>query len=616
MSLPGGMGTASANAFFTPVLDLSMALFDQPQSVLWLVQLVVGSLTAVLVCRLAGMLFGRWTGVVSGLVVASYGPMITATGRFDSVVWLAMLLTAGLLLLAKEADRAWLIGVCLGLVAGAMLQTIPTAISAFWWICRCRGRKHGYHFASTWLACFILVSHSAEEMIYLPSPAVWADVGLWPQILSAPWHAVEWGGQGNPYRAVQDTVVSWLMWNHGVAFPFGILGPLAVMGIFRLWRRRTDDSLNALAFWLAAANIIGVCILGGDTQTRATALPMLVIVAADRVMTLRQDLRSRRALLFHGVAIMLLTVLFHVGGRGPHAVGTAYDYFNRGAAYERLSMNANAISEYERAVAFDVAPVEAHAALGRLHAAAGKFGSAAQAYRVALDVRPDEHTLREALATVLLRAELPSEAMEELLVLVEQMPDGERLRGVLGDARLMGGDSAGAMKEYSRMTIAEPDSARVLYNLSRLYEETGSKVEAIEGYQRLRDHAEWRVEAGWRAAVLMSDIGEIEAAEDLLELVLAEEPVNREALMGLGRLHAVAGRYSDALIHFEKLMLLEPDDYRIQFFLSKIYFRLGRESEADKAFEKYHHGKRRAEIKHTVEEDLEGILRQFGDWAQ
>ncbi len=111
-------------------------------------------------------------------------------------------------------------------------------------------------------------------------------------------------------------------------------------------------------------------------------------------------------------------------------------------------------------------------------------------------------------------------------------------------------------------------------------------------------------------------MGDSGKAEALLESVLAEEPDSRPGLMGLGRLLAIDGRYAKALPLFEKLELLEPDDYRTHFFLSKIYFRLGRESEAERAFEKYHLGKRRAEIKHSVEEDLEGILRQFGGWAQ
>jgi hypothetical protein len=64
------------------------------------------------------------------------------------------------------------------------------------------------------------------------------------------------------------------------------------------------------------------------------------------------------------------------------------------------------------------------------------------------------------------------------------------------------------------------------------------------------------------------------------------------------------------------LKVLDPDDYRTYFFLSKLYFRLQREDEAEKAFNDYQLGKRRAEMKESVEEDLEGVLRQFGEWTQ
>jgi len=415
---------------------------------------------------------------------------------------------------------------------------------------------------------------------------------------------------------VAGTVAAVLIWEYGVAFPFGILGPVAIVSLVRLWRGRMNQPGMAFAFWSTAASIVGVCIVGGDTATRVTALPMLIVVAVDRVLTWRQDLRSRQVLVFQGVSIGLLIVFFNVGGRGLHESGKAYDHYRRGAAYERLAMKANAISEYEEAAVFATAPVAAHAALGRLHAEAGKLGLAATAYRVALKISPDRHAWREALAGVLVRAELPNEAIEELQVLVDQKSDGRRLLGILGDARLMANDTAGAIEEYSAMIAVAPDSARVLYHLARLYQDAGFKAEALASYQRLRDHSGWRIEAGWRAAALLAELGNYGQAEAQLESVLAEEPDSRPALMGLGRLLAIDGRYAKALPLFEKLELLEPDDYRTHFFLSKIYFRLGRESEAERAFEKYHLGKRRAEIKHSVEEDLEGILRQFGDWAQ
>ena len=617
LAMPDGVGTAPIHPFFGLALDLSRRLFVEPHIALWVVQLFLGSLTALLAWRLGTLLFGHWTGVVSGLVVASYGPMIYATGRFDSVVWVLFLLSAGLVLLARVADRPWLIGLLLGTVAAMMPQTTPMALVALWWISGQRGWNHGLLFAITWLASSLVAVWIADGSAFAPLLALWRQPESWLQILCGPWLAGEWSAQDNFYRGVAGTVAAVLIWEYGVAFPFGILGPVAIVSLVLLWRGRMNQPGMAFAFWSTAASIVGVCIAGGDTATRVTALPMLIVVAAGRLVAWRQDLRSRKALVTQGVPIGLLIVVFNAGGRGLYESGKAYDHYRRGVAYEGLVMKANAIREYEEARGFAAAPVATHAALGRLYAEAdNKLGLAAAAYRTALKISPDQHAWREALAGILLRAELPNEAIEELQVLVDQKSDGRRLLGVLGDARLMANDTAGAIEDYSAMIAVAPDSARVLYHLARLYQDAGFKAEALASYQRLRDHSGWRIEAGWRAAALLAELGDSGKAEALLESVLAEEPDSRPGLMGLGRLLAIDGRYAKALPLFEKLELLEPDDYRTHFFLSKIYFRLGRESEAERAFEKYHLGKRRAEIKHSVEEDLEGILRQFGDWAQ
>ena len=114
----------------------------------------------------------------------------------------------------------------------------------------------------------------------------------------------------------------------------------------------------------------------------------------------------------------------------------------------------------------------------------------------------------------------------------------------------------------------------------------------------------------------MAERGEVEEAERLLRAVLAAEADNSPALWGLGRLLAVGGRYGQALPLFEHLRDMDPQDYRPYFFLSKLYFRLQREEEAERAYEKYQIAKRQAEMKQSAEENLDAVLRQFGELGE
>jgi tetratricopeptide (TPR) repeat protein len=238
------------------------------------------------------------------------------------------------------------------------------------------------------------------------------------------------------------------------------------------------------------------------------------------------------------------------------------------------------------------------------------------AYRQVLRHSPANGSAREELAQACLLAERPQEAAEEYRILSESGLAGNRFLGCLGDARLMAGDASGATAAYRKMVTAHPDSIRVLYHLARLYESEGFKEQALAAYRRLRADGPWRSEAGWRAAALLAERGDSEQAEQLLRAVLAAEADNRPALWGLGRLLAVGGRYEQALPFFERLQHMNPEDYRPYFFLGKLYFRLQREEEAERAYEKYQIKKRRAELKPSAEENLDAVLRQFGELGE
>ena len=117
----------------------------------------------------------------------------------------------------------------------------------------------------------------------------------------------------------------------------------------------------------------------------------------------------------------------------------------------------------------------------------------------------------------------------------------------------------------------------------------------------------------WRSAVLLVERGERQAAEEALNAVLAMDPDQPSALWELGKLLAVDERFVEALSVFERLRDIEPDGYRAHFFLGKLYYRVGRLEEAEAARRLFETRKRRAEVQQAMEDDLNAVLRQFGE---
>ena len=599
-ALPVGVGEIFGVAF-TPGQNLGIK---------W-VQAVLGAGNCLLVWRLGQACFGQPTGAVAGLLAACYGPFIYYEGLLAAGVWAIFSMLGGLLLLLRS--HSGLAGLLLGAACGMAGQTLLLAFVALYWF----ANRVGWGRASLalvvgWAVGFLpVVWWSSAWRALLPTLS-----SLRPEVLYQFWYGGEWTSQTDPYLAVEGSVVAVLLWDRGLALPFGLIGPLALLGIYGVWRVGDRTAEQSLALWGSGAGVAGALLYGGDAAVRIQAMPLLLIMAALALVGWRQMWPDRRALVLPVLGLVLLLVVCNWGDSALRSSGTANEHYRRGMAYEGLAMTANAIREYEGSIATGAAPVAAHIALGSLYKEIGEYARAIGAYRESLRQGVDSSNTREELAEAYLLAERPREAAAEYQLLSGAGSDGDLLLGRLGDARLMAGDASGALAAYDEMVAAHPDSVRVLYHLARLYESEGFKAEALDAYGRLRDHAPWRLEARWRAAALLAERGELEAAEHLLRAVLAMAADNSPALWGLGRMMAVGGRYEEALPIFERLRDMDPQDYRPYFFLSKLYFRLERVAEAERAFAKYQIGKRRAEMVQSVEENVDSVLRQFGEMGE
>ena len=611
-----GQTSEAGNVLFTAALATWKQIADGSLLGLRDVQVVVGVINSLLVWRLATVLLGHRTGVVAGLFAACYGPFVYAGAQPDPQVWAVLFVTAGLLLAARPDAQPGLSGLLLALACALAPQAGLLVLVILWRIVGQKGWKGGAAVVVAWIACLAVIGWWLDGWPLSITPNASQAAEAWPDRLYGPWRAGEWTAHGDPYIATEATAAAVLMWNYGLAFPFGFIGPLSILALVRIGRLEMRDSGQTMALYVSLASVGGVFLFGGNATTRAVAVPMLITMAANELVRWSRASSPWQQRGLCAMALLVLVGLFNLDNQALRRTGSAHEHYRRGRAYEVLEMKANAIKEYERSLLTQTTLTAADIALGRLYREAGQLGQAIAADRAVLQADPANSVVRESLAATLLRAELPDEAIAELVLLRDGLHDGARFHGMLGDARLMAGDVQGAVEEYEAAESASPDSGRIVYHLARLYESTGFINEAIDCYQRLRVHKQWRQESGWRAAALLAGSGAVDQAEALLRVVLAENADNRSALMGLGRLLAIADRYAAALPYFERLQVLDPDDYRTYFFLSKLYFRLQREAEAEKAFNSYQLGKRRAEMKESVEEDLEGVLRQFGEWTQ
>jgi 4-amino-4-deoxy-L-arabinose transferase-like glycosyltransferase/Flp pilus assembly protein TadD len=135
-----GKGPFFQNPGYSYLLALIYKIFGVNIQLAALIQLAVGTFSAVLVYFIAAKIFDSKVGVTAGILSAMYGPFIFCEGLCLTFVWINFfnLLSILFLIKAKETESAWLIfvsAVFLGISAlfrSNILLFIPLLLLWFW----------------------------------------------------------------------------------------------------------------------------------------------------------------------------------------------------------------------------------------------------------------------------------------------------------------------------------------------------------------------------------------------------------------------------------------------------------------------------------------------------
>ena len=579
-----------------------------------IVQAFLGAVNCVLLWRLGARVFSPPVALGAGLAAVLYGPLIYFDGAllppvlavFFSLLALHALLWAAA---GESTKRFGGAGLLLGLAALAGSHVWLFAVVVSIWLLRQQRSWAAGGFCLGFAAMIVPMFFSQT----LSLEGLDTHFGLSGRNLYLIWHGNESLAELDPYYARNHSaLLAALMWQRGVAFPFGIVAPLALVGLaFRLGSRARERAENLVLLFVAA--YVGEALLGSVTAgSRMPLVCVLLLFAAAAVEELCTRSWPQRG---PGLgALVALGVGLNMGAGQMNKAAEAVQHHWLGQAYGKFGMKANAIREYQEAISADVDRADSYFALASLYSEAGEYERAIGVYRNLLRRWPEQRRARLALGDHYMMAQRVAEAAAVYQELFAEGEDPAVALGRLGEARQWSGDARGAIQAYRELLEIRPDSGRVRFQLARLYAEQGQTGEAMTGYRRLLDDPAWSVEAGWRLAELMIGIQDTTAAELLLEKTLRLAPDRPPALWMLGEILLQQGRYREALPYFERLRDLDLEDYRIYFSLTRLYARLGREAEAEDAFglyQQYSEKERRAEIEQRVKAERDILLRDI-----
>lgn len=378
------------------------------------------------------------------------------------------------------------------------------------------------------------------------------------------WHGAEVGRNQDLYHARHYSVLlGALLWKAGIAFPFGLLSPLALLGMGLAWRQGLHRRPGfALLLLFTFSYALSVVLFFVTTRYRLPVVPVLCLFSVYGLGALFTLFRQRqhRALVGTGTSLALLSVLtnFRVGPMDME--GSAETHHRLGFAYQQQGLSANAMAAYQKALELDPQIQEARFNLGSLYAAQGRYDRAIATYREFIARFPAHPEARYALGNALLMSRKYPEAIAEYgqVLTAGSSITPASLWGRLAYAHLQLGQPDQAERAYGELLKARPDSLLARLQLGQLYESRQRYPAAREEYQELLRRDSTHAEARYRLAYVLLQEKRPEDAKTHLEQLLAQRPGEVQARWLLASQYVVEHRGPEALAQAEAILRLDP----------------------------------------------------------
>ncbi|PYR21451.1 MAG: hypothetical protein DMF98_22100 [Acidobacteria bacterium] len=364
---------------------------------------------------------------------------------------------------------------------------------------------------------------------------------------------------------------------------FGVLVPLAVLGMIVTWPNRTKVTI---VYVMLAAYAASVVLFYVFARYRYPLVPLLVLFAAAAITRAGGAGRAGQAgwarwtrgarvngddgrAGWTGAAgrkrtIGALAALAPVAvvSNWPLVSSTmnrAVTEHNLGAALQSDGRLDEAMAHYRRAIELrpDYAP--AYNNLASTLRAAGQVQDAVTTYELALTLRPDYPEAHYNLANALLDEGQSAAAAEHFQIALTAMPDSADVRNNLGIALSATGRLDEAIADFRKALAVDPDSVKAHRNLGDALMRLGSRVDGLDHLRRAAQLAPTDAAVQYDLGSALLEAGELDEAVAVLRAALRLAPHSVEAHNNLGIALGSQGKLDDAIAEFQQALKLNPD---------------------------------------------------------
>ena len=197
--------------------------------------------------------------------------------------------------------------------------------------------------------------------------------------------------------------------------------------------------------------------------------------------------------------------------------------------------------------------------LGSIYLVTGRPEEAVRSYRRALELAPENATLRGRLARALLAAGRIDEAAEAAAGLEDEAAGGEYVHAVIYRER---GETDKALAAFEAAKPYHADDAEFWWEVGLTHDAAGDYAAAGEAYSESIEINPYNARAYTARGVNYLKRGDRDRAAEDFRAAIDLEPWDAQAHYNLACVHALAGDEEEALGHLALAVALRPERYR------------------------------------------------------
>ena len=354
------------------------------------------------------------------------------------------------------------------------------------------------------------------------------------------------------YARMHSTLLSFLLWDRVIAFPFGLIGSLSLVGLALNWRCR-QRSVSLIRLYVLSY-MVSILLFFVTARYRLPVLPILLIFASSTLCHLFHNLSTRQ---FKRLAILGLPLIaLLIGLNLPSAPSLELDaqlYFDLGEVHLRKNDYDQAIENSLHALALEP---DYNSARHNLTVAYFYQQRYEDAVRDGLRV-VEENPLRPDTHIVLGRVYMDTERWEQASRHFQRALQIDRDSGM---AHYYYGLLFYKQESYpeaiKHMLVARnwhPDDYWICYELARAYQRDGQLYQALHYFEKALQIKKHPAAANAIGAIYLL-LGDLDQAGLYLAQALALAPDNLEARINTGLLYLQRGQPYKAIAHLRPLL--------------------------------------------------------------